>query len=70
MNPDQVFDIYNRTFGEMKKDDQSWQSFIKLLIDFEVIDNTLYSDLKQRSSAKSIELVEKRSFIPTFENFK
>jgi len=70
MNPDQVFDIYNRTFGEMKKDDQSWQSFIKLLIDFEIIDNTLYSDLKQRSSAKSIELVEKRSFIPTFENFK
>jgi hypothetical protein len=70
MNPNKAFDIYNKTFGEMKKDDQSWQSFIKMLIDFQIIDDQLYNDLKQRSSAKSIELVENRSFIPTFENYK
>ena len=70
MNPDKVFDLYNKTFGEMKKDDQSWQSFIKLLIDFEIIDYTLYNDLKQRSSTESVKLVETRFFIPTFEKFK
>lgn len=72
MEVNDIYNLYSATFGLIKKDNKSWQGFIKMLSAEGVIDHTLYTNLKQRNSFNSNELISesKKIFsIPSIYKF-
>lgn len=49
MTVDEAYELYNETFGSIKKDDISWNVFIRMLFEFSVLSNDEYLDLKRNS---------------------
>lgn len=72
MEENDIYDLFTRTFGQIKNDDVSWQGFIKMIFEKGLIDDKVYTSLKQKNSVEKIQnIVEKHkiNIIPKFENF-
>jgi len=70
-----VQSLYNRTFGSLNKSEESYLAFVELLYKFNLIDDSLYFDLKQRATTSSFDIVGESFLtkpiqtIPLFEAF-
>ena len=68
LNVEDIYNLYSSTFGLIKKDNKSWQGFIKMLLTEGLIDNTLYADLQQRGSFENVNFIAESMKVNTIPN--